>query len=187
MAVKGLYIEAQLIKSKAFEKLNAIAIKVYLMFLMRRQMEKVKRKRGKTGGWIIKNNGKIVFTYNEAEKKGITRPRFSRALDSLVEYGFIDITHSGCGSVKGDTSKYAISERWKKYGTDSFIEKEREKDSRQGRGWTAYHTKKNELKTSQSEATLIEFKKLKQRRKNRQSSPHEENKRSKLVLKRRNR
>jgi DNA-binding PadR family transcriptional regulator len=60
-----------------------------------------------------------------------------RAITELTEKGFIDITHSGSGGVKGDKSKYAISERWRDWGTDRFIEKTRKKDTRQGRGFAA--------------------------------------------------
>jgi len=70
-----------------------------------------------TEKWFIENNGEIVFFYTEAlNKYGITKPRFQRAVDELVEKGFIDITHHG-GGVKGDSSTYAISERWQDYGT----------------------------------------------------------------------
>ena len=80
--------------------------------------------------WVIKNNGNIVFPYAEAENKfGITRPRFQRAIDQLVEHGFIDIVHSGGGMLR-DISKYAISTRWMDYGTSKFIEKQRPKDTR---------------------------------------------------------
>ena len=80
--------------------------------------------------WVIENNGKIVFTYAEASKKfGITRPRFQRALDDLIKYGFIDISHHG-GGMNHDYSTYSISERWKDYGTEKFEKKLRPKDTR---------------------------------------------------------
>jgi len=92
-------------------------------------MKKVGRK-GKEK-WLIENNGEIVFTYTEAlNKYGITKPRFQRALDGLVEKGFIDITHHG-GGVKGDFSTYAISERWRDYGTEKFVFKTRPRDTRE--------------------------------------------------------
>jgi len=58
-----------------------------------------------------------------------------RALDELVEKGFIDITHSGSGGIKGDKSLYAISDRWKDYGKSNFKPMKRQKDSRKGRGF----------------------------------------------------
>ena len=91
------------------------------------------KKAGRKGRekWLIENNGEIVFTYTEALKKyGITKPRFRRALDELVGKGFIDITHHG-GGVKGDSSTYAISERWRDYGIEKFVFKTRPRDTRE--------------------------------------------------------
>ena len=126
--VRSIFIESGLVSSKAFLCLTGAATHIYLLFLKRRQMKKSGRK-GKER-WVISNNGEIVFPYAEAKEKfGITPPRFQRALDQLVEHGFIDIVHSGGGMVK-DISKYSISERWLSYGTDSFIPQYRQKDTR---------------------------------------------------------
>jgi hypothetical protein len=126
--VKVLVIDSHLVSSKAFLNLSGIAPQVYFLFLRRRRMVKTGRK-GKEK-WVIENNGEIVFPYAEAITKfGLTRPRFLRAIDQLVEHGFIDIVHSGGGMMK-DVSKYAISERWKEYGTNNFIHTRRPKDTR---------------------------------------------------------
>jgi DNA-binding PadR family transcriptional regulator len=108
-------------------------------------MSKVNRKRG--ASWYITNNGKIVYTYSEAEKKGYSRALFARALTALVEHGLIDIIKQGGGS-KGDISLYAISERWVKYGTKDFEHKTRKKDTREGRGWAAFHSKQKKKSTT---------------------------------------
>ena len=126
--VSKIVIDADLVTSKVFLKLKGVAPKVFLLFLRRRKMTKVGKK-GKEK-WVISNNGEIVFPYAEAKEKfGITPPRFQRALDQLVEHGFIDIVHSGGGMLR-DISKYAISTRWMDYGTSKFIEKQRPKDTR---------------------------------------------------------
>ena len=106
-------------------------------------MEQVKSK-SRSSGWIIRNNGKIVYPYSEAEKKGIGRREFRNAIDELIEKGFLDITHQGSGGRSGDMTKYFIDDRWKDYGTPSFrpAKNPRRKDSRKGRGWSAYHAKK---------------------------------------------
>ena len=126
--VSKVVIDADLVLSRAFLNLTGMAPQVYLLFLRRRRLVKL----GRTGKqrWVIENNGEIVFPYAEAENKfGITRPRFQRAIDQLVEHGFIDIVHLGGGMVK-DISKYAISTRWLDYGTENFLEKHRPKDTR---------------------------------------------------------
>ena len=98
----------------------------------------MKVKEGRKKETIILNNGELEYCYSEAEKKGMTRPRFMRALDQLIERGFIDVVHSGSGGKKGDKSLYAISERWRYWETEDFIENPRPKDNRNGRGFNRY-------------------------------------------------
>ena len=51
---------------------------------------------------------------------------FKRAIDELVKVGLIDIAKSGFG-LKKDVTLYATSDRWKKFGTDEFVFKQRPK------------------------------------------------------------
>ena len=128
-----IVIDRPLISSQPFMKLSGIAPQVLFLFLARRQVQKLGRK-GKEKNVIV-NNGEIVFPYSEALNKfGITHPRFARALSRLIEFGFIDINHSGGGMVK-DITTYYISDRWKSYGTQEFKKMERPKDTR-GLGFT---------------------------------------------------
>ena len=121
-----------MILSSAFHKLNGRAIEVLLLFLYRRQWKQASRK----GKWYTTNNGEIVFPYKEAKKRfKIPKSSFARAIDNLIEYGFIDITHLGGGLI-GDCTKYSISNRWRNYDTDRFVQKKRSKDTR-GFGFTA--------------------------------------------------
>jgi DNA-binding PadR family transcriptional regulator len=129
-----MHIDKKLVKSKAFLSLNASAIKVLMLFMLRRVMSQTGPRRGKEK-WIIVNNGEIVFPYAEAKKKfGLNPSTFARAIDKLVEHGFIDIAHTG-GGLMGDCTKYAISDRWKEFGTDRFKSQSRPKDTR-GLGFT---------------------------------------------------
>ena len=115
-----------MILSSAFRKLNGRAMEVLLLFLYRRQWSRPSRK----GKWHITNNGEIVFPYKEAQKRfHIPRSTFTRAIDNLIEYGFIDIAHLGGGLI-GVCTKYSISNRWEEYGTDKFVQKTRPKDTR---------------------------------------------------------
>ena len=121
-----------MILSPAFHKLNGRAMEVLLLFLYRRQWSRPSRK----GKWYTTNNGEIVFPYEEARKKfNIPKSSFARAIDNLIEYGFIDIAHLGGGLI-GDCTKYSISNRWRNYDTDRFVQKKRPKDTR-GFGFTA--------------------------------------------------
>lgn len=143
---KIICFESKLLRSAAFRSLKKWSLLVYLDFLRKRQMEKVKHAR-KSDRWIIRNNGEIVYPYVEAEHRGIGRREFRNAIDELIAKGLLDITHLGSGGRAGDMTRYMISERWKIYGTDGFQPPltERVKDTRQGRGWSAYHAKKRRV------------------------------------------
>ena len=125
----SMYISKKMIKSNAwFDLKTSAACQVYMIFLTKCKTEKVKalpmRPEQK---WIIANNGVIQFTYREALKKwGIKDKRFIKAIDELIRVGLIDIIRTGSGLHK-DVTLYAISERWKKFGTDKFVSKERPK------------------------------------------------------------
>jgi hypothetical protein len=129
-----IVIEKELLKSKVYRSLNGTAKNIYSDFLMKCQIKMIKAK-GRRKQRIILNNGKIEYCYSEAEQKGTPRATFMRAIDELIGKGFIDCPHSGSGTRKGDKSLYGISERWRTWGTDKFIEKSRRKDGRQGRGF----------------------------------------------------
>ncbi|MCH2391743.1 MAG: hypothetical protein MK238_04320, partial [Nitrospinales bacterium] len=109
----------------AFRKMTKSSIFILIEFYSRRQVAKIPRR-----GWQIRNNGEIVFTYDEAKSKfRIARSTFRSSIDQLVELGFIDIAHHGGGMMK-DCSKYGISERWRDYGREEYIKKSRKKDTR---------------------------------------------------------
>lgn len=85
---------------------------VYLDFLGKKKIRKI----GKPNTLVILNNGEITYYYSEAEKLGITRPRFQRAIDELIEKGFIDVVRQepgyNLGTGKRDMSLYSIPDRW---------------------------------------------------------------------------
>jgi hypothetical protein len=112
---KGTYLDAELINSDAFRDLTQTAILVYLDFRLRMKIFKKTRNSPPE----ITNNGELVYTYIEAEKAGISRPSFQRAIDQLIEYGFIYIAESGAGLFRSATL-YGMSGQWKKWGTPSF-------------------------------------------------------------------
>lgn len=83
----------------------------------------------------ILNNGEIVFTYEEAKRLyGIKPSRFRRAIDELVEKGFLDIAETGMGLYRMATH-YAISDRWRWWGTDRFEQAKRPEPSIRGCGF----------------------------------------------------
>jgi hypothetical protein len=124
----SVFIERHLLKCAAWFSLGGAAPQVYMLFRTKCQMGRLPGKPGKRD-WMILNNGEITFSYREAKRNyGITAPRFRRAIDELVEKGFIDVEASGMGVQKVAT-QYRVSDRWRDYGTPSFREAERPKPS----------------------------------------------------------
>ncbi len=116
-----IVLEQSLVKSEAWLSLSGAATIVYLIFRTKCRIDKPPGKPGKRRR-VILNNGEIVFTYIEAKSRyGISKSRFRRALKELVAKGFIDIADTGMG-VHKVTTYYAISERWRDYGTPKFKE-----------------------------------------------------------------
>ena len=132
MAADIFVVEREMIKSEAFRGLPGTAIVILMDFLMKRKIKK---------GMIL-NNGEIVYPFAEAEKKGISAATFNRNRDILIARGFLDVAHAGSGGKKGDMTLYALSNRWQKWGTDSFVPKERPKDLRKGIGYAKFWNKK---------------------------------------------
>jgi len=124
-----MFVSRSVITSKAFLDLRtACACQVYLIFLNKCRWEKMQaRPMHREREWQITNNGEIQFTYKEAiEKYGIPAGKFTRAIDELLRVGLIDIAKSSLGLHK-DFTRYAISDRWKKFGSDEFVVKKRQR------------------------------------------------------------
>ena len=125
-----IQLEREVIFSPAWRDLNsANTVRVYIDFLSRRRYVKPKSHRKAKANWTFVNNGEIIYTYTEAEELGMSQNTLNRAIDSLIDHGFIDIEESGVGMFKY-TTKYWISERWKQWGTEAFVERSRPKRNR---------------------------------------------------------
>ena len=123
-----IVLELRLVKSAVWVSLSGTAKAVYLLFRTKCKMGRPPGKPGKRS-WMILNNGQLIFSYREARNKyGITASRFRRALDELIEKGFIDVEATGMGVHKVAT-QYSLSERWQDYGTSTFREAKRPQPS----------------------------------------------------------
>ena len=68
----------------------------------------------------------FIFPYAEALKLGYAKKTFYRAINSLYQFGFIDILEIGGLRGSGKTnSKFKLSDRWKDYGLFSFQKADR--------------------------------------------------------------
>lgn len=132
---RDVFIEWEMLDSEAFKSLSARAIRVLIRFLQKRTWTN-KNKRA-----VYHSNG-LVFTYPEAEEMGISRSRFHDIIRELHGVGFIEIEHQGGGLAK-DFSRYAVSERWKEYGSPNFKHVTKKKTCRAGHD---VHSRKQALK-----------------------------------------
>lgn len=109
-------LKSDLVLSPAYKALKESGLRVLNIFLLRQPMEKVGAKE-----WAPKQTeNEIKFTYTNANKLlDFTDPRFTRAIDDLIEKGFIDLRYQG-GGAEGDHSLYVLSDMWKHFGTDQF-------------------------------------------------------------------
>ncbi len=123
MSTKSGEDQWEILASQAFKELNASAIRVLLRLLQKRTWSNIKQ--GGRSKRIYENHN-IVFPYAEAAALGIKTTAFYEAIKKLVEVGFVEIEHQG-GTFGHDYSMYAISERWRDYGTEKFkkVEKKR--------------------------------------------------------------
>lgn len=144
VAEPKIYIPKEMLESAVYRSLSRVAMLLLQDFLAKRIMKTSKKK------WFVENNGNIIFSYKEAEKKGYSRKSFRNGIDELQSKGFLDLTHQGKGNRKpleghANCSKYWIDDRWKLYGTPEFkpARKPRQKDTRQDRGWAEFWNKKD--------------------------------------------
>lgn len=132
---RNVFLEWELLDSEVFSNLSGNAMRVLIRFLQKRQWIG----KGKQKTYI--NTG-LVFTYAEAEELGISISSFHDTVKKLYETGFIDIEHQGGGLAK-DCSRYAVSNRWKYYGTPNFKPVTKRKICRAGHD---VHSRKQALK-----------------------------------------
>lgn len=135
MTSEIIIVERAMLKSRAFRSLSSTAKNVLFDFRMKCKISKTKPRPGRKAGIVILNNGELEYTYDEAQSKGMTRGVFLSAVNRLIETGFLDIRHIGCAGKAKDKNLYAVSERWRDYGTEQFIFKPRKRNGRQGRGF----------------------------------------------------
>lgn len=95
------------------------AMVVFIRFYQKIHRKRIKGRKG-IKEVAITNNGQIIFPYSEAEELRVSRRTFNRVIHELIEdKGLIDIGEPGNWYDKLPT-KFAISERWKHFGTNRY-------------------------------------------------------------------
>jgi len=110
-------VEMRILDSPVFRDLTKTAMLVLLDFLSLCRYEN--RNFGKRRIRTLTNNGALVYTFDQAEEKGIPRASFNRAVHELIDCGFLSIREQGSG-VHREANHYALDERWVHWGTERF-------------------------------------------------------------------
>jgi hypothetical protein len=110
-----IFIDNNLLTSRAFNRLEGYSVRVLIWFLMKRKLSRHKDSDGNVR-WSITNNGELVFTYAEAEKCDMSRKRFSKAIKDLIGNGFLEVTRQGTDP--GFPSTYMLTESWRSSGSE---------------------------------------------------------------------
>ena len=106
-------ITFEMIKSEAYRELKEKSLKTFILLMMK----------NKNKHPIERFRYQFPLTYAEAKRNNIPAASFHRAIKKLHQVGFIDITvRGGLRGVSKYPTHYRLSQRWKKYGTPTFIE-----------------------------------------------------------------
>ena len=147
---KGVYHTKRFYSSDAYWAFNGSAIKVLEIFYLKRQLidsnTAQKLKIPPDSAEMVRNNCEIIFTYKEAEEYGISKDVFTKSIDKLIYVGFIDIAEIGGNRMP---NKYALSDRWMKYGTPDAETKRRPNKGKNMIGIKTRFTKKSESENKQ--------------------------------------
>lgn len=95
--------------SEAWEQLDCYSATLYVH---------MKKKYNKS------NEQDISFTYKEGMKL-MSKPKFTQAIDQLIECGFIELVEQNWNTRKCNI--YGFSDKWQLYGTDKFKINKRKK------------------------------------------------------------
>lgn len=118
---RGLWVQVQnaLIDGAAMRSIrHADTIRVFLIFMSKAPLPPTRRRK-RDQRRALAASPDLFFSFAEAVYRGITRKSFARAVRELVAAGLIDVIHRGSG-MRGDPSKYRLSERWRKFNESDF-------------------------------------------------------------------
>jgi len=99
----------EILNSRAYADLPASATKALPVFLGKVKLPWNDPER---------NLREFNFTYPEAKRYGLAGGTFARAIDDLINFGFIVMAeHGGLRGYRRSATKFKLSNEWRKYGT----------------------------------------------------------------------
>jgi hypothetical protein len=112
----GTYLEGKLITSTAWLSLrNPSALQVYCILtsqIVKLKANGKKSRKGKRQEYVCPNERNLKLTYKQAEDSyQIGQTRFTRAIDELIEHGFLDVVKPGNAATR-ELTVYGLSKRW---------------------------------------------------------------------------
>lgn len=118
---KRLIMNKDMIRSKAFITLTGPAKQILMELYIRLTVDCHKSGRNKKDvQYYAKNNGNLILRYSEMQKMfGYSPSTISRAIDNLVQNGFVEIARLGHG-VQRQEHKFALIKNWQQFGTADF-------------------------------------------------------------------
>ena len=117
-----LILSKRMLRSVPFVRLTGAAKQILLELYTRLKLECIQpRKKHKDNTrFYEKNNGKLELSYKSIHDQfRYSTATISKAIDQLVENGFIEIAVLGCG-VKRQSHKIALIRNWQDFGTEDF-------------------------------------------------------------------
>ncbi len=123
----GTWIERELFESKAFLSLTGFAPQLLVLVFGRRQFKSHKLKKNRTKRECLNKNNINISYVEYKETYNITQPRLTRAIDQLLEKGFIYIINPG-GGYKQDKAVYGLSDQWCLWQEGVVFKKRTKKD-----------------------------------------------------------
>jgi len=128
-AAPGTWVEKELWESKSYCSLRGFAPQLLLHFFGKRQFHT----QGRSGKQkrVCVNCKNINLTYVEMQRYGIKQPRVTRAIDQLLEKGFISIVNPGGGYNK-DKATYALIDKWRIWSPGACFEKRQQESVTRG-------------------------------------------------------
>jgi len=146
------YNSKRMLRCKAFVKLTGAAKQILLELYMRLKTNAIGKGKGKK--FFAENNGELVLSYKSITGQyGYSSATISKAIDQLVDYGFIEIAELGCG-VKRQSHKIALITNWQNYGTESFFKGKGKADEPVNGGFKKRKKRENLGKTLETKAGI---------------------------------
>jgi len=119
--VKFAKLELKMVYSAAYQDLNAPTLKVLSYLLLQLKWVDTARSRSKAN-WQIANKDQIELLYSTFTKAPfkMNKPTIVRAIDSLLQHGFVKIKDQG-GRCRGHKTIYEYSEKWVEWSAGKIM------------------------------------------------------------------